>query len=155
MITSAQCRAARGLLDWTQQRLAEEARVGVVTVRQLEAGDTAPRRATLEVIQRALERAGVQLINENGGGPGRAAAQALAAKWSFKNDRTKSFLDINRVKQSANFQGVPSCAPFSVALDVINDRAHRLQRLVVAFVRGFCELFPQAAIRPLCDHRAS
>jgi transcriptional regulator with XRE-family HTH domain len=70
MITSAQCRAARGLLDWTQQRLADEARVGVVTVRQLEADDTAPRRATLEVIQRALERAGVQLINENGGGPG-------------------------------------------------------------------------------------
>ena len=70
MITPAQCRAARGLLDWTQQQLADEARVGVVTVRQLEAGDTVPRRSTLEVIQRALERAGVQLINENGGGPG-------------------------------------------------------------------------------------
>ena len=70
MITPAQCRAARGLLDWTQQRLADEARVGVVTVRQLEAGDTAPRRATLEVIQRALEKSGVQLINQNGGGPG-------------------------------------------------------------------------------------
>ena len=70
MITSAQCRAARGLLDWTQQQLADEARVGVVTVRQVETGETAPRRATLEVIQRALERAGVQLINENGGGPG-------------------------------------------------------------------------------------
>ena len=70
MLTPAQCRAARGLLDWTQQQLADEARVGVVTVRQLEAGDTAPRRATLEVVQRALERAGVQLINENGGGTG-------------------------------------------------------------------------------------
>ena len=57
MITSAQCRAARGLLDWTEQRLADEARVGVVTVRQVEAGETAPRRATLEVIERALERA--------------------------------------------------------------------------------------------------
>jgi transcriptional regulator with XRE-family HTH domain len=66
MITSAQCRAARGLLDWTQQQLADEARVGVVTVRQLEAGDTVPRRSTLEVIQRAFERAGVDLINENG-----------------------------------------------------------------------------------------
>ena len=70
MITSAQCRAARGLLDWTQQRLADEARVGVVTVRQVEAGETAPRRATLEVIQRAFELAGVELINENSGGPG-------------------------------------------------------------------------------------
>jgi len=67
MIKPAQCRAARGLLDWTQQRLADEARVGVVTVRQVEAGETAPRRATLEVIQRAFELAGVELIDENGG----------------------------------------------------------------------------------------
>ena len=70
MITSAQCRAARGLLDWTQQELAERARVGIVTVRQVEAGLTEPRRATLEVIRRALEGAGVEFINENGGGPG-------------------------------------------------------------------------------------
>ena len=70
MISPAQCRAARGLLDWTQQKLADEARVGVVTIRQLESGAVAPRRATLEVVQRALETAGVQFINKNGGGPG-------------------------------------------------------------------------------------
>jgi len=70
MITPAQCRAARGLLDWTQQKLADEARVGVVTVRQFEAGEGAPRRATLHVIQRAFELAGVELIDPNGGGPG-------------------------------------------------------------------------------------
>ena len=29
-----------------------------------------PRRATLEVIRRALEKAGVEFIDENGGGPG-------------------------------------------------------------------------------------
>src|SRR5215471_486660 len=70
MITSAQCRAARGLLDWTQQELADRARVGVVTVRQFEAGDVTPRRATLQVIQHAFELAGVALINGDGGGPG-------------------------------------------------------------------------------------
>ena len=70
MITPAQCRAARGLLDWTQQQLADKARVGVVTIRQVEAGVAAPRRATLQVIERAFELAGVELINENGGGPG-------------------------------------------------------------------------------------
>ena len=70
MITPAQCRAARGLLDWTQQELADQARVGVVTVRQLEAGDVTPRRATLQVIRRAFELAGVELIEGNGGGPG-------------------------------------------------------------------------------------
>ena len=79
MITPAQCRAARGLLDWTQQQLADEARVGVVTVRQLEAGNTVPRRSTLEVIQRAFERAGVDLINENGRS-GVQSQEALAGK---------------------------------------------------------------------------
>ena len=59
MISPAQCRAARGLLDWSQQDLAREAEVGIVTIRQLEAGSNQPRRATLVVIRQALEAAGV------------------------------------------------------------------------------------------------
>ena len=70
MINPAQCRAARGLLAWSQQHLASAAGIGVVTVHQLEAGTSAPRRATLEVIKRAFEDAGVAFIDENGGGPG-------------------------------------------------------------------------------------
>jgi len=70
MISPAQCRAARGLLDWSQQRLAEHAGVGVVTIRQLEGENQQPRRATLFVVREALERAGVEFIDENGGGPG-------------------------------------------------------------------------------------
>jgi predicted transcriptional regulator len=70
MITAEQCRAARGLLDWNQQDLAQFAGIGVVTIHQLEAGASRPRRATLEVIQRAFEKAGVQFIDANGGGPG-------------------------------------------------------------------------------------
>ena len=70
MITPEQSRAARGLLDWNQQDLAKEAGVGIVTVHQLEAGTSRPRRATLQVIKRAFETAGVEFIDENGGGPG-------------------------------------------------------------------------------------
>jgi hypothetical protein len=40
------------------------------TVHQLEAGLGQPFRATLHVIRRALEAAGVEFIDENGGGPG-------------------------------------------------------------------------------------
>ena len=58
------------MLDWTQQHLANEARVGIVTIRQVEAGVSEPRRATLEVIRRALEAAGVEFIDGNGSGPG-------------------------------------------------------------------------------------
>jgi len=70
MLTPEQCRGARGLLAWTQEKLAQQARVGIVTVRQLEAGTHEPRRATLDVIRRAFEAAGIEFIDENGGGPG-------------------------------------------------------------------------------------
>ena len=63
MLTSAQCRAARGLIDWSQQQLADAAGVGIVTVRQFEAGKGKPRRATLAVIKQALEAAGVEFTN--------------------------------------------------------------------------------------------
>jgi transcriptional regulator with XRE-family HTH domain len=63
MLTSAQCRAARGLIDWSQQQLADAAGVGIVTVRQFEAGKGKPRRATLAVIEQALEAAGVEFTN--------------------------------------------------------------------------------------------
>lgn len=70
MLTSAQCRAARGLLDWSQRELAQQAGVGIVTIRQLEAASHEPRRATIDVVRRALEAAGVEFIDENGGGVG-------------------------------------------------------------------------------------
>jgi transcriptional regulator with XRE-family HTH domain len=70
MVTSSQCRAARALLDWSQQQLAEAAQVGVVTVRQFEGGGAQPRAATVTVIRTALEAAGVEFIPENGGGAG-------------------------------------------------------------------------------------
>ncbi|MDR3488219.1 MAG: helix-turn-helix domain-containing protein [Bradyrhizobium sp.] len=70
MITSAQCRAARGLIGWSQQDLAKNSGIGTVAVHQLESGISQPRRATLDVVKRAFEAAGVEFIDENGGGPG-------------------------------------------------------------------------------------
>ena len=70
MITPSQCRAARGLLDWTQQELADAARIGVATVRLFEGDAAESRQATLAVLRQAFELAGVEFIAENGGGPG-------------------------------------------------------------------------------------
>ncbi|WP_192733629.1 helix-turn-helix domain-containing protein [Bradyrhizobium sp. OAE829] len=80
MINPAQCRAARGLLAWSQHDLARSAGIGIVTVHQLEAGTSEPRRATLDVIRRAFEAAGVEFIDENGGGPGVRLRKAHRAK---------------------------------------------------------------------------
>jgi transcriptional regulator with XRE-family HTH domain len=70
MITAAQCRAARGLLGWSQLDLAKFAGIGVVTVHQFESNGSQPRRATVDVVRRAFEAAGVEFIDRNGGGPG-------------------------------------------------------------------------------------
>jgi len=70
MITPSQCRAARGLLDWTQQELAEAARIGVATIRLFEGEAAESRHATLAVLRRAFVLAGFEFIDENGGGPG-------------------------------------------------------------------------------------
>jgi transcriptional regulator with XRE-family HTH domain len=67
-MTPAQCRAARGLLDWTQDKLCEAAEVSGPTVRNYENGKISPHRATLAMIQRALEDAGVEFTNGNAPG---------------------------------------------------------------------------------------
>ena len=82
MMTPAQCRAARGLISWSQQQLADAAQVGIVTVRQFETEAAKPRNATLAVIRSALESAGVVFVDENGEGPGvrlRKSHASLAA----------------------------------------------------------------------------
>jgi len=60
-----QCRAARALLGWTQDNLAEAAEVGVMTVRSFENGKATPRRASLKAIQTALTDAGVEFTNSD------------------------------------------------------------------------------------------
>lgn len=64
-----QCRAARSLLNWSQQKLAEESDVGVATIRTFETGKTTPQKATLKVLALTLSEL-VELIPENGGGAG-------------------------------------------------------------------------------------
>jgi transcriptional regulator with XRE-family HTH domain len=70
MITAAQCRAARALIRWNQDQLAEASQVGVAAIRVFEAEQSSPRRVTLAALQSALEAAGVIFIASNGDGPG-------------------------------------------------------------------------------------
>jgi transcriptional regulator with XRE-family HTH domain len=65
MLTPSQCRAARGLIDWSQQQLADAAGIGVATIRLFEAGKGDQRRSTLTLIRQALEAAGVEFTNGN------------------------------------------------------------------------------------------
>jgi transcriptional regulator with XRE-family HTH domain len=69
-ITAAQSRAARALLDWSREQLAEASRVGLRTLVDFERGAREPRGVTLDALRRALESAGVIFVEENGEGPG-------------------------------------------------------------------------------------
>lgn len=61
---------ARAALNWTVRDLAEAAGLHRNTVNNLEVGRYAGDPNTLELIERVLTKAGVQFIEENGGGPG-------------------------------------------------------------------------------------
>ena len=70
-LTPGQCRAARGLIDWTQEELADRAGLSRSTVRDFEKGRHGLQRASAAVIRAAFEAAGVILIEAEGGlGPG-------------------------------------------------------------------------------------
>jgi transcriptional regulator with XRE-family HTH domain len=68
MITPDQCRAARGLLNWTQEELAFQAELGIVTIRQFEAGRIQPRKKTLEAIRSIFDSWSVEILDEDGNG---------------------------------------------------------------------------------------
>jgi len=71
-LTSAQLRAARALIRWSAEDLARHCAVSVTTIRRAELTRTATSltRVNDYVIRQALEAAGVEFIDENGGGPG-------------------------------------------------------------------------------------
>lgn len=62
VITAAQCRAARALLGWSQDQLAEVSKVGKATIATFETGKRAPYERTLLDLRSALEDAGVSLM---------------------------------------------------------------------------------------------
>ena len=81
-----QCRAARGLLNWTQERLARAAGVSRSTIKDFECHRHALQRGSEELVIDAFARCGVELLfDADGAGigvrmgkPGRLAVQAPA-----------------------------------------------------------------------------
>jgi transcriptional regulator with XRE-family HTH domain len=69
-ITAGQCRGARALLDMTQPKLASVARLGLSTIVDFERARRPVSIEAIQAIRSALEHAGVEFIDENGGGPG-------------------------------------------------------------------------------------
>lgn len=67
-ITAGALRAARALLNWPAEKLAEEARISRSTIRRLENGEatTTPRRGSVEKILSVLARQNIRCLGQNG-----------------------------------------------------------------------------------------
>jgi transcriptional regulator with XRE-family HTH domain len=66
---AVQVKMARAAVGWGVRDLAKKAGVTANTVTRIENGADA-KQSTMDRLQQALEAAGVEFIDENGGGPG-------------------------------------------------------------------------------------
>ncbi|MER8523749.1 MULTISPECIES: helix-turn-helix transcriptional regulator [unclassified Mesorhizobium] len=69
-ISPQQLRAARALIDWTREDLANASGITVRTLVRIENAQTTSRQTTFDALVAALETAGIEFIPENGGGAG-------------------------------------------------------------------------------------
>ncbi|MGA0544972.1 helix-turn-helix domain-containing protein [Brevundimonas sp. VNH65] len=68
MITARQSRAARALLGWTQETLADKARVSLTALKRLESeSGLQVYESTRDEVRRAFEHAGIVLLNSDHG----------------------------------------------------------------------------------------
>lgn len=68
MITSRQSRAARALLGWTQETLADKARISLTALKRLESeSGLEVYETTRDQVRRAFEAAGIVLLSTDKG----------------------------------------------------------------------------------------
>ena len=70
LISSVQCRMARAGLGLTAGALAERAQISKVTLSDFELGKRSPQPRTIAAIRVALERAGMEFLDDKGAGAG-------------------------------------------------------------------------------------
>jgi transcriptional regulator with XRE-family HTH domain len=67
-INPAQCRAARAMLEWSQEKLADKAELSRLMIAQFEQGKKKrPLKMSLVAIETALMNAGIVLIKDEDG----------------------------------------------------------------------------------------
>ncbi|MGX4804845.1 helix-turn-helix domain-containing protein [Bradyrhizobium guangdongense] len=79
-VSIRQIKAARALLNWSQDDLATHSGVSLPTIKRLESSDgsVGGRVETREAIIAALQKGGIVFIPENGGGAGLRLAKRLS-----------------------------------------------------------------------------
>jgi transcriptional regulator with XRE-family HTH domain len=103
-LSPAQCKAARALLAWNQQELAQRAQIGVSTVADFERGKRTPTSNNIDAMSAAFTAAGISFANGGVQGPGPISSSSGAAaastrlieatdlhQWAARNDAKQYF----------------------------------------------------------------
>lgn len=115
-ITADQCRAARSLLNWTQDQLANNAGVSRATVADFESNARQPFKNNLRSIADCMFAAGIEFIPEEGSSG--VGVRFRARKLEYINNIT-----VNRAERKASMRMRFAGSPFVciISLDAIND----------------------------------
>ena len=86
-IMPAQLRAARALLNWSRDSLAEKAGMTARTLARIESGDTEPRTSTIDALRETLEFAGIEFLNAD-----RSPGVRLLRRWIIIQNAPENFV---------------------------------------------------------------
>ena len=106
-VSIRQIKAARALLDWSQEQLAEQSDVSIPTVKRLEAQDgmVGGRADTGDKLRTALEAAGIEFIGESGRGAGVLIRKSVA----LDHDAVRARIDdLDAKAEALRHDGSPS-----------------------------------------------
>lgn len=91
LISPAQCRAARALLNWSQPDLAERCGMNVQTISAFEKDTGSPTKTTLQKISEVLEQSGVEFGANNGVSISTGKTYILDTYYEVLNDVMRTF----------------------------------------------------------------
>lgn len=95
-ISTAQIRAARGLLNWSQSDLSERTGISGTSIGAIENGSTTPREKTIFTIRKTLEEAGVEFTPNQGVRMRSGDVKVLKGRadfWAFYEDIFETLQD--------------------------------------------------------------
>lgn len=150
--SAAQCRAARALLDWSQDDLAKNAQVARATIADFERNIRTPIRNNLVSIISCLEAAGVELISENGDDQG---AGVRFRKVELEYSRNLKIIG-SMVGLAVQYKGTPyTIIIHREILDDIDSTNYQTDRERVTAVQNHLPLFLRVAEQVVAQGKIS
>lgn len=126
MITAAQLRAARGLLDWTRTELAKAANISPETVKNIEHGTFRPQETTAEAIVRAFAAYDVQFTENEGVQKKQELVKTFIGKEGFVQKLEHVYQTVKTVSPITRHLALRDGYALDVAPEHIDDYAKRM-----------------------------